>query len=219
MDSDQIRNEPDVLDIARYAVERARMGVFCVRPEGTLAYVNQFASERLGYDLSDLQGMHIAEVNPEFPHSAWGEHWEEIKGRGRLQLSTRHRDSCGRMLPVSVDANHVVIGGNSYKLAFVSYPETQGTEGACSLGPAHQQWLLSPPFGEPFEEHIEGIAHDLNNMLQVISTHMDICLHHPQVSSARHSIEQALQATGHATELTRRLLTQKRRNLTRYEDD
>jgi PAS domain S-box-containing protein len=106
------------LQMMRFCVDHAGDGVFWVSPEGRLLYVNESTCERLGYSESELLGLKIFDLDPDYQPGVWATHWEELKRRGTITLETRHRTKAGRVFPIEVNANYVCAGGQEFNFAF-----------------------------------------------------------------------------------------------------
>jgi PAS domain S-box-containing protein len=102
----------------RFCMEHAGDGIFWLSPEGRLLYVNKSARQRLGYSESELLGMNIFDLDPDFRPGAWGTHWEKLKQLGTMTFETRHRTKAGEVYPVEVNANCVRVGGRELNFAF-----------------------------------------------------------------------------------------------------
>jgi len=108
----------ETLQQTRFCMEHAGDGIFWLSPEGRLLYVNKSACRRLGYSESELLGMKIFDLDPDFQSGDWGAHWEKLKRLGTMTFETRHRTKAGEVYPVEVNANCVRVGGQELNFAF-----------------------------------------------------------------------------------------------------
>jgi two-component system cell cycle sensor histidine kinase/response regulator CckA len=102
----------------RFCVDHASDAMFWISPEGRLLYVNAAACRQRGYTESELLGMTVFDLDPDFLPGGWGAHWEELKRHGTMIFETRHRTKDGRVFPVEVNANYVRHGTEELNFAF-----------------------------------------------------------------------------------------------------
>lgn len=107
------------LRFTQFTVDQARLAIFWCHPDGMFYYVNETACNWLQYTREEFAGMHVADINPEFPRSAWQEHWNEIKEKGLLVMESVHQRKDGTVYPVEIHSNYVKVEDQEFKLAFV----------------------------------------------------------------------------------------------------
>jgi PAS domain S-box-containing protein len=83
--------------------------------DGRFVYVNNMASQALGYSNDELLQMTILDIDPGLTRQMWEENWRERKST----IETNHRRKDGTIFPVEVHANHVKYGGVQYNCSFV----------------------------------------------------------------------------------------------------
>lgn len=106
------------LRLTQLAVDRGADMAFWIDGHARVLYVNDAASERLGYAREELLLMTIPDLDPDYQLSRWVEHWNELKEHKRLRFETRHRTKSGEIYPVEVVANYIVFEGQEYNFAF-----------------------------------------------------------------------------------------------------
>ena len=106
------------LRLTQLAVDRGADMAFWIDGNARVLYVNDAASERLGYAREELLVMTIPDLDPDYQLSIWVEHWNELKEHKRLRFETRHRTKSGEIYPVEVVANYIVFEGQEYNFAF-----------------------------------------------------------------------------------------------------
>ena len=106
------------LRFTRFIVEQAGEVVFWLTDDGSFVYANRAARETLGYELEELRGMTVHDVDPWFPAERWPEHMRELKAAGVLRFETRHQRRDGRELPMEVTAMYLEYEGRGYDVAF-----------------------------------------------------------------------------------------------------
>ena len=105
------------LRLTQLAIDRGADMAFWIDANARVLYVNDAASERLGYAREELLVMTIPDLDPDYQLSIWGEHWNELKKHKRLRFETRHRTKSGEIYPVEVVANYIVFEGQEYNFA------------------------------------------------------------------------------------------------------
>ena len=107
------------LRFTQLTVDQAQLAVFWCHPDGMFYFVNQTACEWLQYTREEFAGMHVADINPEFPRATWPSHWQEIKEKGVVVIRSVHRRKDGSTYPVEIHSNYVRFEDQEFKLAFV----------------------------------------------------------------------------------------------------
>jgi len=113
MDMDVIRRSAIVL------LEHAPDAVYWIRPDGSIAYVNQAASAMLGYPLEHLRAMSIFEIDTELDPDFWQKHWQDTGQQGRVTLQRWHRHRGGELIPVEVRIRDLRVGAEHYHFSYV----------------------------------------------------------------------------------------------------
>ncbi len=62
--------------------------------------------------------MTIPDLDPNFPHSRWGDHWEQLKKEGFLHFESLHRRKDGALIPMDISVNYLSFGGREYNIGF-----------------------------------------------------------------------------------------------------
>ena len=112
------KNIEDVSQIAQFSIERAGDSIFWINKAAEILYVNDMACSSLGYSREELLNMSIPDIDPNFPHEAWQNHWKEIKEKGSFTFETRHRRKDGTEFPVEVSVNYMEFQGEEYSCSF-----------------------------------------------------------------------------------------------------
>lgn len=105
--------------IFRFSTEVGTDGVFLIKDDSSIAYVNYSACQKLGYTTQELMGMHVWEWDPLFPKESWPGFWKEFIKK-RLHFETKHKNKYGKIFPVEIHAHLYTHDGNNYALAFVN---------------------------------------------------------------------------------------------------
>src|SRR5271166_933888 len=102
-----------------FALDKVGETALLVDDRGRFHYVNEEGRRVLGYTRTELLGMGVPDIDPEFPAGRWSDHWRDLKAQGSLSFESRHRTRDGRIFPVEISANHFEYGGRAYNLALV----------------------------------------------------------------------------------------------------
>jgi diguanylate cyclase (GGDEF)-like protein/PAS domain S-box-containing protein len=106
------------LKLSKFAMDNAFDEIYWLDQRGNIRYVNNKASETLGYSHEELLQMSIPDIDPDFPREHWQEHWLALKRDKSQFFETRHRCKDGRIVPVEVSANYIHMGETEYNVAF-----------------------------------------------------------------------------------------------------
>ena len=115
------RQTEETIEMMRFCIERAGDAVLWVSPEGKIVYVNDAACSERGYTRQELLSMTIfdLDVEPDYQPQQWAEHFRELKRRKTMTFETRHRAKDGRIFPIEVSANYLIVGNKELNFAFV----------------------------------------------------------------------------------------------------
>src|SRR5208283_3942670 len=102
-----------------FALDKVGETALLVDDRGRFHYVNEEGCRVLGYTRTELLGMGVPDIDPEFPAGRWSDHWRDLKPQGSLSFESRHRTRDGRIFPVEVSANYFEYAGRAYNLALV----------------------------------------------------------------------------------------------------
>jgi PAS domain S-box-containing protein len=105
------------LALLDFALNNVREEAFLIDEQACLRYVNDESCRALGYSREELLGLHVADIDPDFPVERWTEHWSDLRMRGATTFEGRHRARDGRIYPVEISANYFEFGGCGYNLA------------------------------------------------------------------------------------------------------
>ncbi|MCM0082627.1 PAS domain S-box protein [Geomonas sp. Red32] len=199
------RKAAESLQMMRFCVDHAGDSMFWINNAGGILYVNDATCAGLGYSREELLGMNIFDLDPDFPPSVWGEHFEELRRRGNVILETRHRAKDGRIFPIEVNANYVHFGDHEFNFAFTR--DITERKRAMKERLQLEQQLLHAQKLESLGVLAGGIAHDFNNILTSIIGNADLALmrlnpESPAIDNL-HNIEKA---SARAADLARQML-------------
>ena len=104
------------LSLLHSSLDHMNDTVLLVSEDARILYVNEGACHVLGYSRDQLQGMRIADIDPDYQLDIWPEHWLDLKTHRTLNFESRHQSSSGRIYPVDITANYVEFDGVGYNL-------------------------------------------------------------------------------------------------------
>jgi hypothetical protein len=101
----------------RFMLENARQEVFLAYPNGDIAYVNQSASENLGYSIDELMAGGVKLFDPIFgPY--FKNHFEDLKNSKKPPFETEHFTKDGRKRLKRIKSFYLVIGNQEFVCGF-----------------------------------------------------------------------------------------------------
>lgn len=95
------------LRLTRFTVDKSRDSVFWVGADARFTYVNEAASQSLGYSQEELLGMRVFDIEGMLGPDTWNEHWGELREHGSLLLQSYHRKKDGTEFPVELVCNFI----------------------------------------------------------------------------------------------------------------
>jgi PAS domain S-box-containing protein len=107
------------LRLTQLALDHAAEAVFWMTADARFFYVNEAASQSLGYSRQELLSLTVHDIDPDHPPEVWSLSWEDLKQKKCQQLETVHQRKDGTRFPVEVRTTFLAFGGQEYNLAFV----------------------------------------------------------------------------------------------------
>lgn len=112
------RREQELVRL-HYAIDHVEEAVYLIDAHARIHYVNAHACQSLGYGRDELLGMNVPDVDPDYQHAVWPDHWRDLQVNGSLTFETRHQTKDGRIFPVEVVANYFESDGQGYNMAMI----------------------------------------------------------------------------------------------------
>ncbi|XGV95304.1 MAG: PAS domain S-box protein [Leptolyngbya sp. BL-A-14] len=109
----------DSLQLTQFAVDHAADAIWWVRPDCTIAYINDAGCRDLGRSREEILGLKVSDFNPDILLDTWDDLWQTIKKLGAFTFETRNRYKDGTFYPVEVAVNYIELNGKEYQCAFV----------------------------------------------------------------------------------------------------
>ena len=172
-------------------------------------YVNRAGQQNLGYQMAELADMTAYAIKPLIAEAAFREMLQPLLAgsRNKLEFSTVHQRKDGTRYPVEVHLQLITIEGNRSFLAVIfDISERLHLEEQLR----HAQKM------ESVGQLASGVAHDFNNIMQIISGNAQLLQLQQRAANCAipEQLQDILTAVGRGVELTSNLLTfSSRRNL------
>ena len=106
------------LRFTQFAVDHMLDSAIWTRTEGNLIYVNEAASQTLGYTKEELLAMNMKDLVPGFEVRE-SDDWEQIRAQGERRFECLHRRKNGDLFPAEVTVNHIEFEGVEYACGVV----------------------------------------------------------------------------------------------------
>ena len=154
------------LQLARFCIENAAVGIFRVADDAKILEVNEHACRSLGYSRQELLGMTIFDIDPTFSPEKWDENFAKLAEERVRVIQTQHRRKDGTCFPIEVTGNYFEKDGKGFSYSFVTDissridAERDREKLEAELRQAQKMEAIGTLAG--------GIAHDFNNILSVI---------------------------------------------------
>lgn len=164
------------LRLTQFAVDKARTAILWCHADGRFLYVNDIATEWLGYSRWQLLRMQFGDVVPEFPQSSWPDVWEELRQCGEMRMETVVRCESGETFPVEMFSSFVSFEGHEYQLTVVlniaDRKELEQKREASELEMDQMREEMARVARlNTMSEMAAGLAHELNQPISAIANY------------------------------------------------
>ncbi|AEF98514.1 diguanylate cyclase/phosphodiesterase with PAS/PAC and GAF sensor(s) [Methylomonas methanica MC09] len=119
LDITERKQREEELARLHYAIDHVEEAVYLIDADARIQYVNAHACQGLGYSRDELLGLSIPDIDPDYQHAVWPDHWRDLQANGSLTFETRHNTKDGRIFPVEVVANYFESDGQGYNMAMI----------------------------------------------------------------------------------------------------
>lgn len=182
---------------ARALVENAADAVEILDLQGRFLEVNAAACESLGYTKAELIGGTPALLDTRMDAAAISSAIATISARGELVFETTHRRKSGEEFPVEIHSRLVTYGGQPAIMSIV-----RDITERRRLEEVHRNARKA----EGLVQMAGGVAHDFNNLFQVVLANLELARTHaaPESRAVAH-IDRARTALERASGLAQRI--------------
>ena len=115
----KLKEQQRRLESFKFALDNAIEAIFWINKKGKFKYVNQSTSKKLGYSTEELLSLSIFDINPDMAVSKWQAEWKNLSENKEQRFETTYITKDGRMLPVLVYTNHMVLDNEELNVSFV----------------------------------------------------------------------------------------------------
>ena len=113
------RQAEEKLRFTQFSIDHASEAIFWIRPDGSISDVNEALCLMLGYTREELQGLKVYEIDASTSTDTQVGYWRELRERGSMTHESALRAKNGRMVPVEMNVNYMVIDGHEFNCAFI----------------------------------------------------------------------------------------------------
>jgi PAS domain S-box-containing protein len=178
---------------------------FVIGFDGKLIEVNDAAVELSGYSREELLSMGLADIESDTGGDRIRNLTEGMKSNKRLVLETQHRTKDGLLIPVEISSSLVTYQGGLVILSIAR--DITDRKHAQEEHERVEAQLRQSQKMEAVGRLAGGVAHDFNNMLNVIVVCTDMALSQLKPQDALYEdLQDVLEAARRSNELTSQLL-------------
>lgn len=93
-----------------------------IRPNGQLIEASQSTAKLLGYDLEELKGMKLQDLDTSLDVSVWQEHWQTLQEQTYVEMLTYHRKKDGENVSIQLTLAYLPQQNVAYAYAVLYTP-------------------------------------------------------------------------------------------------
>lgn len=105
--------------LVQYGVNKARDSVIWFNSETQIVYVNDSASELLGYSREELLKMKLLQIDSQFPLTNWEKHLTALRNTGFKKYESVFLSKYNLEIPVEITSNYLEFEGKEGAFLFV----------------------------------------------------------------------------------------------------
>ncbi len=102
-----------------FGMDNAAEAIFTINAHGEFVDVNQTACTKFGYARKQMLSMSLADVEQDYSHDQWADHWSRLKEQGHDQYESVYRTKGGQTFTVDVLMKYVVFEEKEYGFFFI----------------------------------------------------------------------------------------------------
>ena len=194
------------------ALESVPNGIIMHDADGKILYANERAYGMHGYDRDEFMTLNLHQLVVNTREKMVDVKIQEVFDRGEISFEVEHYKKNGTILPLWVNVKKATWGGKSVFLSIEIdiTDRKRADENKRSL----EERLRRAEKMEALGQMAGGVAHDLNNVLGILSGYSELLLLEiPEGSRSRGHVEKILQSTEKGAAIIQDLLTMARRGV------
>jgi PAS domain S-box-containing protein len=115
---ERVQQKTSELRISQFSIDMAVDSIFWMKRNGRFLYVNHSACSMLGYSKTELLGMSVFDIVPEFSQDLWQEYWQQLKKKGSYVIQLYFKTKLGHDIPVEAAFNFQEFEGEELNFVF-----------------------------------------------------------------------------------------------------
>ena len=112
------KNKDIPLDLAKFSLNKAPIGIFWVNPAGEIKSYNDRVCEVLKYDSKEILNKEITNIETAYDQENRKQYWNKLKENELIKYETTHLTKEGKRFPVEIRSQYLEYEGNEYELIF-----------------------------------------------------------------------------------------------------
>lgn len=106
------------LYLTQFTIDHANEMIFWFRPDGSIAYVNRAACDRLGYTQQEFLKLSAHEIAPDFTKEVREELWHDLREKKYLEYETNLLTKQGQSFPLFSTLNYIKFKGQEFNCVY-----------------------------------------------------------------------------------------------------
>ena len=197
----------------RSLFDKATDGIFLIDLDGRILDVNESFAEMHGYTVDELFDKDLFDLDTPETAKLIPERMKRIVEGEALNFEVEHYHKDGHVFQLNVVANKIELNGKKYILCF--HRDMTLHKQAEAERRRLEERLQRAEKMEALGQLAGGVAHDLNNVLGILTGYSELLLMEiPEGSRSRGHVEKILQSTEKGAAIIQDLLTLARRGVT-----
>jgi len=119
-DVTQQKQKEQRLNLVNFCFKQANVSIFLVKSDASFYDFNDTAHKSLGYTRNEFIHINVCNLNYNLSISKWDTHWQELKEKKTLQITTTHLKKDGAHIDVEINANYIVHNGVELNCSFIT---------------------------------------------------------------------------------------------------
>lgn len=113
-----LREAHERLQLTQFGIDHMRDAAYLIDKEARFRYVNDEACQRHGLERSELLGMGLGEIDPNYPVERWPDHFAQVQAQNSMIFETLHRRGDGSLFPVEISSIYLSFAGEEFIFSF-----------------------------------------------------------------------------------------------------